>query len=200
MTTAADYPNQSWPNPGWQNTAWGQNAGPNGPGSNGSGSNAVGPGGYGPGGFGPNGPWTHHQWQHWGMSRGFGVAATVLGFIVWWPFGLALLFFMLATGRMGGCGRRWRRQFGPQGGWQAPNWGGWCGKQSAQQQRPSGNAAFDDYRAETLRRLEEEQNDFTAFLERLRFAKDKAEFDQFMADRRRTPPPPQGGDGQPPQG
>jgi hypothetical protein len=61
----------------------------------------------------------------------------------------------------------------------------------------SGNRAFDDYRAETLKRLEDEQREFKEFLERLRFAKDRAEFDQFMADRRgrnvepdsRTPPP-----------
>lgn len=54
---------------------------------------------------------------------------------------------------------------------------------------PSGNAAFDDYREETLRRLEDEQRDFQGFLERLRKAKDKAEFDQFMADRRNRPRP-----------
>ena len=48
----------------------------------------------------------------------------------------------------------------------------------------SGNRAFDDYRADTLRRLEEEQREFHEFLGRLRAAKDKAEFDQFMADRR----------------
>jgi hypothetical protein len=48
----------------------------------------------------------------------------------------------------------------------------------------SGNRAFDDYRTETLKRLEEEQREFREFLERLRFAKDKTEFDQFMADRR----------------
>ena len=48
----------------------------------------------------------------------------------------------------------------------------------------SGNRAFDEYRAETLRRLEEEQRDFMAFLDRLRHAKDKAEFDQFMTERR----------------
>ena len=39
------------------------------------------------------------------------------------------------------------------------------------------------YKADTLRRLEEEQGNFEAFLERLREAKDKAEFDQFMNDR-----------------
>ncbi len=55
---------------------------------------------------------------------------------------------------------------------------------------PSGNHAFDEYKAETLRRLEDEQKEFSAFLERLRFAKDKAEFDQFMTDRRNHPPAP----------
>ena len=50
--------------------------------------------------------------------------------------------------------------------------------------RQSGNRAFDEYRQETLRRLEEEQQEFQEFLTRLRMAKDKAEFDQFMAERR----------------
>jgi hypothetical protein len=49
----------------------------------------------------------------------------------------------------------------------------------------SGNHAFDEYRSETLQRLEEEQREFKEFLERLRFAKDRAEFDQFMAERRK---------------
>ena len=48
----------------------------------------------------------------------------------------------------------------------------------------SGNQAFDDYRTETLRRLEEEQREFQVFLRRLRMAKDKQEFDQFMDERR----------------
>ena len=51
------------------------------------------------------------------------------------------------------------------------------------------NRAFDEYREETLRRLEEEQREFHDFLARLRRAKDKAEFDQFMSERRtRTGP------------
>jgi hypothetical protein len=57
----------------------------------------------------------------------------------------------------------------------------------------SGNRAFDEYREETIARLEEEQREFRAFLERLRKAKDKQEFDQFMADRRANPSPPQQG-------
>ena len=51
--------------------------------------------------------------------------------------------------------------------------------------RSSGNRAFDEYRAETLRRLEEEQDEFLQFLDRLRMAKDKAEFDEFLSERRR---------------
>ena len=53
-----------------------------------------------------------------------------------------------------------------------------------QPSRSSGNRAFDDYRQETLHRLEEEQREFKEFLARLRMAKDRAEFDQFMAERR----------------
>ncbi len=49
--------------------------------------------------------------------------------------------------------------------------------------KSSGNAAFDAYKADTLRRLEEEQDSFESFMRRLRDAKDKAEFDQFMAER-----------------
>jgi hypothetical protein len=48
----------------------------------------------------------------------------------------------------------------------------------------SGNRAFDEYKAETLRRLEEEQRAFREFLDRLRMSKDRTEFDQFMAERR----------------
>jgi hypothetical protein len=59
--------------------------------------------------------------------------------------------------------------------------GDWWGPAS------SGNRAFDDYRSETLKRLEDEQREFKEFLERLRFAKDRAEFDQFMAERRSRP-------------
>jgi Protein of unknown function (DUF2852) len=60
--------------------------------------------------------------------------------------------------------------------------GDWWG-----QPRSSGNRAFDDYREQTLRRLEDEQREFKEFLERLRFAKDRQEFDQFMSERGNQP-------------
>ena len=50
----------------------------------------------------------------------------------------------------------------------------------------TGNRAFDEYREETLKRLEQEAGDFRAFLDRLRHAKDKADFDQYMAERRKV--------------
>jgi hypothetical protein len=126
------------------------------------------------------------------------IVLLILGFIVWWPVGLAILAFTIWSRNMG-CygGERWQRKMermeermgrlrermeGFGGGWQ----GG---------MRPSGNRAFDEYRTETLRRLEEEQREFRDFLERLRFAKDKTEFDQFMAERRTrdgSGPAPQG--------
>jgi hypothetical protein len=61
----------------------------------------------------------------------------------------------------------------------APLIQGWSDRPQA-----GGNRAFDEYRVETLRRLEEEQRVFQEFLARLRMAKDKSEFEQFMADRR----------------
>jgi hypothetical protein len=134
------------------------------------------------------------------------IAVMILGFIFWWPVGLALLFFGIWSKRMGywGCGRwsGWQQQSGwypQQGGWNQqggpPPWAGWksfwCSGPQRQANAPSsGNRAFDEYRAETLRRLEDEQKEFSAFLERLRFAKDKGEFDQFMDERRNRPPAP----------
>ncbi|MFC7396246.1 DUF2852 domain-containing protein [Chelatococcus sp. GCM10030263] len=115
------------------------------------------------------------------------IALMVLGFVLFWPLGLAILIYSFWSGRMA-CGSRrgfgrWQmmedgRGWGGRGGWG----GRWGGPPS------SGNRAFDEYREETLRRLEEEQREFREFLERLRLAKDKAEFDQFMADRRNRPP------------
>jgi hypothetical protein len=108
------------------------------------------------------------------------VTLAILGFMVWWPVGLATLAFIIGSGRMskGGSVSRWygaADQMRPAGTWWQPS-------------RSSGNRAFDEYREETLRRLEEEQREFRDFLARLRMAKDKAEFDQFMAERTRTGP------------
>jgi hypothetical protein len=126
-------------------------------------------------------------WHPAGMSRPVAIAVVVLGFMFWWPIGLALLLYMIGSGHMGCLSRRGRARLQ---NWQEAgpfsNWKSWASGAGGS----SGNHAFDEYKAETLRRLEEEQKDFTAFLERLRFAKDKAEFDQFMAERRNRPSSP----------
>jgi len=111
------------------------------------------------------------------------IALAVLGFAFWWPLGLVILAYALWSGKMECCGMnfgRWREDMNRR----AQEW--W------RQPQTSGNQAFDEYRAATLRRLEEEQREFREFLSRLRMAKDKAEFDQFMAERRpRSEPQPQ---------
>ena len=61
--------------------------------------------------------------------------------------------------------------------------------------KSSGNMAFDSYKGETLRRLEEEQKNFEGFLQRLRESKDKSEFDDFMEDRARHARTTNGDDG-----
>jgi Protein of unknown function (DUF2852) len=135
---------------------------------------------WGPMGYGP---------PFWAWHPGW-IILMILGFIFWWPVGLAILAYTLWGRRMACWGGRGYDH------WQAKmermrdkmerfGHGGWGPS--------SGNRAFDEYRAETLRRLEEEQREFREFLQRLRMAKDKAEFDQFMAERRNraeSPPPP----------
>lgn len=72
-------------------------------------------------------------------------------------------------------------------------WRAWKHRHRWGRPASSGNVAFDEYREETLRRLDEEQREFRDFLDKLRAAKDRAEFDQFMSDRRNRPatePPP----------
>ncbi|MGH6620177.1 MAG: DUF2852 domain-containing protein [Alphaproteobacteria bacterium] len=109
------------------------------------------------------------------------IGVMVLAFILFWPAGLAILAYLIWSGRMA-CGKRngMGEMHRARGRWYEACGSGW--------RRPgtSGNTAFDEYRAETFRRLEEEQKEFMDFLDRLRQAKDKAEFDQFMSERRRT--------------
>jgi Protein of unknown function (DUF2852) len=119
------------------------------------------------------------------------IALMVLGFIVFWPIGLAILAYMLWSGRMG-CGRygdvdQWRQRAHQSVERAAERWERrmqhWTGHRS-HGLRPSGNYAFDEYREEALRRLEEEATEFREFLHRLRAAKDRTEFDEFMRERR----------------
>jgi hypothetical protein len=141
------------------------------------------------------------EWGHRGNGSGWcgppflwfshpaWIVLTILGFIFWWPLGLVILGITIGSRKMGCWGardsERWQEKMDRmRAKMESFSHGGWAGS--------SGNRAFDEYRADTLRRLEEEQREFREFLQRLRMAKDKAEFDQFMAERRnRSAPPPQ---------
>ncbi|MGR3497210.1 DUF2852 domain-containing protein [Citreimonas sp.] len=109
--------------------------------------------------------WLDHK------GKGAWIAVMVLGFVFFWPVGLAVLAYMIWSKRMFNGSCRSRRSGSH--------------RHAMAAMKPSGNTAFDAYKEETLRRLQDEQAAFESFLERLREAKDKAEFDQFMDDRAR---------------
>jgi len=123
--------------------------------------------------------------DEWGRPAWIGLM--VISFILFWPIGLAVLAFLLWSGRMG-CG------------WSGSRKSNWSARMVDTMERKSsefrgfggafgssGNRAFDEYREATLKRLEDEQREFREFLENLRHAKDRAEFDQFMSQRRDRP-------------
>jgi hypothetical protein len=114
----------------------------------------------------------------------------ILGFVLFWPVGLAILAFKL-------CGGHFPRFAGPQ--WEGGSWGHWghgpwgsaSSSWSSWQGSRSGNQAFEDYKRATLERLEaerrklaEEERAFADFLRELRRARDREEFDRFMQSRR----------------
>ena len=139
--------------------------------------------------YGPTAPdFGSARWQG-ASSRGwrpFEVAALVISFAFWWPLGLALLGFKLAQRR----GYRFEhvlaraREAFSRGGFGPASrpWQPFAGS--------TGNSAFDDWRAAEMARLEEErrrldaaQKEFAEHLSNLRRARDKEEFEGFMAAR-----------------
>ncbi len=108
------------------------------------------------------------------LPKGAWIALMVIGFIAFWPIGLGILFYLIWSGKM----QQWRQErWAQRGAFRG------CGMRW-HSYRSSGNSAFDSYRDEQLKRLEEEQKAFAEYLEKLRRAKDQTEFDQFMAERR----------------
>lgn len=131
------------------------------------------------------------------------IAAIVVGFMVWWVVGLSLLLWKLWRNRQGystdmitaartsfqeNVMTRWpdlARSFS-RGANRAPaprDWG-------FASFRSSGNSAFDGWREGELARLEEErrkleaaEREFADYIESLRQAKDREEFERFMRER-----------------
>jgi Protein of unknown function (DUF2852) len=171
----------------------------------GTADNAMG-GSYGAREFGPN-EWTGARWRR-SASRWspFEIIAMILGFVVFWPIGFAILGYKFWQSRNGGpdlqtlATNKWedaRAMMSSNSGWA-------CGGAARRARRfysASGNAAFDEWRTAELVRLDEErrkldeaQREFAEYVDAIRRAKDREEFERFMAERRARPA---GGSGQP---
>jgi len=124
------------------------------------------------------------------------ITLMILGFVIFWPIGLAILGYLLWSKRMGCSSRKnFRNRFWGDSNHEGPGGGSSNGPDGspskgmrawARHTTTSGNRAFDEYRAETMQRLEEEFDEFQGFLGQLRAARDKKEFDRFMKSRKKT--------------
>ena len=124
----------------------------------------------------------------------------ILGFILFWPLGLAMLAYILWGDRFHQMVDDARAQY---------RGGRWMGDKPVFSRVPpmmrpqaTGNVAFDEYRGAELRRLEEERrkldamrDEFDVYLRNLRRAKDREEFDRFMNERERGNGPSSSGGG-----
>jgi hypothetical protein len=165
----------------------------------GTADNAMG-GSYGAREFGPR-DWAGARWRRGGSRwTAFEIIAMVLGFIVFWPIGLAILGYKLWQSRFGGpdlqtlASNRWQDARAMMAS--NTSWG--CGGAMRRANRfyasSTGNAAFDDWRTAELVRLDEErrrlddaQREFAEYVDAIRRAKDREEFERFMAERRARP-------------
>jgi Protein of unknown function (DUF2852) len=116
--------------------------------------------------------------------RAWEIAAIIVGFIFFWPAALAYLIWKLAGYPLPAG---WRSQI--EGAFQS-----FDGSFRTAAPR-TGNSAFEEYRRAELarleeerRRLDEESRAFAQFVEELKRAKDREEFDAFMAKRRGAGP------------
>ncbi len=116
------------------------------------------------------------------------IAMMVVGFMVFWPLGLAMLAYIIWGDRLEGFKREVNRA--TDGAFQA-----FSGHGRRHGFTRTGNVAFDDWREKELARLEEERRkldemreEFETYARELRRAKDQDEFDRFMAARSKTTP------------
>jgi len=137
-----------------------------------------------------------NEWRNmWRRARSctsrwtlFELATMVLGFMIFWPIGVAVFVYKMWQRRTGAddlqtfLTAKWNAA---RSGWASP--GGWRYPGAS----ASGNAAFDAWKASELERLEAERRkledaarEFADFLDNVRRAKDREEFDRFMNERR----------------
>jgi hypothetical protein len=122
------------------------------------------------------------------------IALMVIGFMVFWPLGLAMLAYIIWGDRLDGFKRDVNRATDGifagcrRGSDKAARWGHGSAR--------TGNVAFDDWREKELERLNEERrkldemlSEFDEYARELRRAKDQEEFDRFMANRNKSTAP-----------
>ena len=114
------------------------------------------------------------------------IGLMVLGFVAFWPLGLAMLAYILWGDRFHDMARDAKSQ------WRSSPFKGAVDQMASGAYARTGNAAFDEYREKEIKRLEEERarldamrNEFDDFLRDLRRARDQEEFDRFMNNRGR---------------
>lgn len=119
-----------------------------------------------------------------GRWTALNIVLMIIGFAAFWPLGLAMLAWIIWGDQIGAKAEELKGQF-----------------RSFQERAPrfhneahgfrgrTGNAAFDEYREQELKRLDEERRkleamraEFESFLSELRRVKDQEEFDRFMRD------------------
>jgi hypothetical protein len=119
------------------------------------------------------------------------IALMVMGFIAFWPLGLAVLGYILWGEKFGGSPEKAQAYWNKGKSWCSSNkhHGGYGRQYYAS--TSSGNAAFDEYRSEQLKRLDEERarldaevDAFHEYMANLNKAKDREEFDRFMNEHR----------------
>jgi hypothetical protein len=146
--------------------------------------------------------WTNATWRRGcgtpSRWTAFEVIAVVLGFLVFWPIGLAILGYKFWQRKSGAADLQtvatgaWRNARGAMGDAAAYAPRNWASTPWARGFTPStGNRAFDDWKSAELSRLEAERRkledahrEFADWLDNVRKAKDREEFERFMADRR----------------
>lgn len=119
-----------------------------------------------------------------GRWTALNIVLMIIGFAVFWPLGLAMLAWIIWGDQIGAKAEELKGQFNSFAE-RAPRFNsgahGFRGR--------TGNAAFDEYREQELKRLDEERRkleamraEFESFLSELRRVKDQEEFDRFMRD------------------
>lgn len=138
----------------------------------------------------PQGVWQRRGCGPFRSWKPVEIVAVVLGFAIYWPIGVAILGWKFLQRR----------------GYTVPDvfevardrFAGWTGDMNRAPRRPwrpfettTGNAAFDEWRKAEMDKLDEQrrqldaaERDFAEHKDNLRRARDREEFDRFMAARR----------------